>query len=202
MIIREINPHGYGMAFLSVDIFLEKVKDKKIRSAKFLSYFRKNMDVYFEFIKDGVIVPFNRVVSSSQPVFIEIEKGEFEIPQEYTEFFKYEDFFIRVGEKGLLSLMSFSDLDNKDMIKKNVTNRSYFTLDGKLVSASTDFEIPTGEWFFTMYGLRKKILTIDEKKYDQGYAYGFHFYQSDTLTNDNLEKCDDDKYNFGLYKSR
>lgn len=202
MIRKEIDPLGYGMAFLSVDLFMETVKDKKIRSAKFLSYFNKNMDVYFEFIREGIIVPFNKVVCTKQCVFIEMENQDFVIPQEYTQIFKYEDFFIRVGEKGILSLMSFADMDDKDIIKKGVTNRRGFTLDGEEIPAVIDFNIPAGEWFFTMYGLRKKELTAYEESYDKGYAYGFHFYKSDTLKSDNFEKCDDDKYDFALHKNR
>lgn len=49
---------GYGMMFLSADLFLENIKRNSIRSSKFLSYFNKNMDVYFDFISRGVIVPF------------------------------------------------------------------------------------------------------------------------------------------------
>lgn len=50
MIVKEITPTGYGMMFLSVDLFLENIQEKGIRGAKFLTYFNKNMDTYFEFI--------------------------------------------------------------------------------------------------------------------------------------------------------
>lgn len=55
---KNITPMGYGMMFLSADLFLENIKRNSIRSSKFLSYFNKNMDVYFDFISRGVIVPF------------------------------------------------------------------------------------------------------------------------------------------------
>lgn len=58
MIIKNIKPMGYGMMFLSADLFLENIKRNSIRSSKFLLYFNKNMDVYFDFISRGVIVPF------------------------------------------------------------------------------------------------------------------------------------------------
>lgn len=58
MIIKNITPMGYGMMFLSADLFLENIKRNSIRSSKFLLYFNKNMDVYFDFISRGVIVPF------------------------------------------------------------------------------------------------------------------------------------------------
>ena len=57
MIIKNITSMGYGMMLLSTDLFLENIKRNSIRSSKFLSYFNKNMDVYFDFISSGVIVP-------------------------------------------------------------------------------------------------------------------------------------------------
>ena len=60
MIIKNITPMGYGMMFLLADLFLENIKRNSIRSSKFLSYFNKNMDVYFDFISRGVIVPFTQ----------------------------------------------------------------------------------------------------------------------------------------------
>ena len=60
MIIKNITTMGYGMMFLLADLFLENIKRNSIRSSKFLSYFNKNMDVYFDFISRGVIVPFTQ----------------------------------------------------------------------------------------------------------------------------------------------
>ncbi len=202
MITKNITPMGYGMMFLSVDLFLEKIKERSIRSAKFLSYFDKNMDVYFEFISEGTIVPFNRVVCCDTPVYIEIGETEYNLPAGYEIVFRYDDFCIKVGKCSLLSLISFSSMNDKDMVKKGVTNKNHFTLDDEEYWTAIDFEIPSGQWFFTMYGLRKQELSPEEKRYDQGYAYGFHFYKSTELVNKNLEKCDDDKFDFALHSDR
>ena len=40
-----------------------------------------------------------------------------------------------------------------------------------------------------------------EIKYDMGYAYGFYFSQPRDMIKDNLEKCDDDHYDFRLMSS-
>ena len=202
MIIKNITPMGYGMMFLSADLFLENIKQKSIRSSKFLSYFNKNMDVYFDFISRGIIVPFNRIVCCDTPLYIKISDYKYEVPLGYELVFKYDGFCINVGKNALLSLISFSSMNDKNIVKKGITHQKHFTFDNKEYWTAIDFEIPSGKWFFNMYGLRKKELTSEEKHYDQGYAYGFHFYQSNELSNYNLEKCDDDKFDFSLRNNR
>lgn len=202
MISKIITPMGYGMMFLSVDLFLENIKERAIRSSKFLSYFNKNMDVYFDFISKGIIAPFNRIVCCDTPIYIETKEQNYNLPAGYELIFRYDDFCINVGESEMLSLISFSSLDDKNVVKKGITNKNNFTLDNKEYWTAIDFEIESGQWFFAMYGLRKKELTAEEQRYDQGYAYGFHFYKSNVLPNNNLDKCDDDKYDFSLCRDR
>ncbi|AVQ21137.1 hypothetical protein C4N15_05575 [Fusobacterium necrophorum subsp. funduliforme] len=198
MIVKEITPTDYGMMFLSVDLFLENIQEKGIRGAKFLTYFNKNMDTYFEFILKGIITPFNKIVCCDTPVYIETTECDYHLPTGYEVIFRYDDFCINVGKSNLLSLFSFSNMDDKSLIKKGITNKNYFTVDNCEYWEAIDFEIASGQWFFSIYGLRKKELSDEEKRYDQGYAYGFHFYRSNDLSNNNLEKCDDDKYDFSL----
>jgi len=198
MIVKNIDLHGYGMMFLSTDLFMDKIKDSKIMVHKFLSYFNKNMNTYFEFIKEGIIVPFNQIVDGDTPLFIESDKDIFFIPDGYKELFKYSDFYIKVGSNGILTLASFNSMDIKDFIKAGLTSYNYSLADGDICQEAVDFELKQGEYSFTMYGLEKIDKSQDETKYDQGYAYGFHFCKVQIFENNNIEKCDDDLYNFGL----
>lgn len=202
MIIKNITPTGYGMVFLSVDLFLENIKEKGIKSSKFITYFNNNMDEYFDFISRGIIVPFNKIVDVDTPIYIDITEKEFSFPKDYELVFKYPNFSVNVGKSCLLSLVSFGAMNDKNIIQKGITNKNAFTLDNEEYWKAIDFEISSGQWFFDMYGLRKKELTDDEKRYDQGYAYAFHFYQSTDLSNENLEKCNDEKYDFSLSVDR
>lgn len=126
MIIKNITPMGQGMMFLSTDLFLENIKRNPIRSSKFLSYFNKNMDVYFDFISSGVIVPFNRIVCCDTPLYIKISDYKYELPLGYELGFKYDGFCIDVGKNALLSLISFSSMDDKNIVKKGITHQNHF----------------------------------------------------------------------------
>lgn len=203
MIKKSIFPDGYGIAFLSVDLFMEEIRNIKCRARKFISYFNKNKDIYFHFIESGILVPFHPVNAGDVPVFIETDSDVFPVPEGYRILFQYDDFYMKVGQKGIVTLASFGHLEYEGKaIADGKTSRSSLTGDGKECSDAVDFELKEGEYQFSMIGLEKLSKTDFELKYDTGYAYGFHFRKPETIIKDNLEKCDDDRYDFCLSSHR
>ncbi|MBS5111553.1 MAG: hypothetical protein KHZ15_02565 [Coprobacillus cateniformis] len=199
MIEKTIFPSDYGIAFLSVDLFMEEIKKKKCKARKFISYFNKHMDVYFELIEQGILVPFHPVNAGTVPLFIETENQVFQCPKGYQKIFQYDDFYLQVGAQGIVTLASFGHLEYQGKeIARGETKRSYFDLDGHEDFSAIDFPLEKGEYQFSMIGLEKIERTDFELRYDCGYAYGFQFIKSANVIKDNLEKCDDDYYDFRL----
>ena len=202
MIEKTIFPDDYGIAFLSVDLFMEEIKKKKCKARKFISYFNKHMDIYFELIDKGIIVPFHPVNAGDVPIFIETESQNFVCPQGYQKIFQYDDFYLKVGPQGIVTLASFGYLEYYGKnIASGETKRSYFDLEGNESFSAIDFPLAQGEYQFSLIALKKIDRTEYEIKYDKGYAYGFYFSQPRDMIKDNLEKCDDDHYDFRLMSS-
>lgn len=58
---KPISSNGYGIAVVSAEIFQELCKEHRIRSKKMLTYFDKNHNVFYDFIKKGAFVPIPRI---------------------------------------------------------------------------------------------------------------------------------------------
>ena len=67
---------------------MEEIKKKKCKARKFISYFKKHMDIYFELIDKGIIVPFHPVNAGDVPIFIETEVRILLCPQGYQKIFQ------------------------------------------------------------------------------------------------------------------
>lgn len=52
---KPISSSGYGIAVVSAQTFQELCKEHRIRSKKMLTYFDKNHNVFYDFIKKGVL---------------------------------------------------------------------------------------------------------------------------------------------------
>lgn len=160
------------------------------------------MDVYFRFIEKGILVPFHPVNAGDTSIFIETDKGSFEVPDGYKKIFQYDDFYIQVGEKGIVTITSFGHLEyGGTSIAAGETSRSSLTYDGKETWSAIDFHLPKGEYQFSMTALEKTTKTPDEVKYNQGYAYGFFMLYSCIIDfNINIDKQEFKEYvmNIGL----
>lgn len=199
MIKKTLFPNNYGIAFLSVDLFMEEIRNKKCRARKFISYFNKHRDQYFQFIEQGLLVPFHPVNAGNHLIYIETEKDEFVVPEGYKIIFQYDDFYLKAGKKGIMTLASFGHLEYYGKnIAAEETARSYKTLDGEECSSAIDFPLKEGEYQVSLIALKKIIQEKERLKREENYAYGFLFTTSEHLVKDNLTKCDDELYDFRL----
>lgn len=64
-------------------------------------------------------------------------------------------------------------MDDKSLIKKGITNKNYFTVDNCEYWEAIDFEIASGQWFFSIYGLRKKVTSDEENAMIKGMHTDF-----------------------------
>ena len=73
---KPISSNGYGIAVVSAEIFQELCKEHRIRSKKMLTYFDKNHNVFYDFIKKGAFVPIPRIRAYYYQIFITINDNK------------------------------------------------------------------------------------------------------------------------------
>ena len=72
---KPISSNGYGIAVVSAETFQELCKEHRIRSKKMLTYFDKNHNVFYDFIKKGAFVPIPRIRAYYYQIFITINNN-------------------------------------------------------------------------------------------------------------------------------
>lgn len=198
MIIKKINIEAEGIAFLCVDSFMQELRKRKCRVKKFISYFQKHMDQYLALIAQGTLVPFHPVDAREVLVYIETKMQVFHIPEGYRVLFQYDDFYFHASELEMVTLASFGALEyHSDWILEGKTSFSYYARDKKTHSVAIDFPLPKGEYQVSIIAL-EKIEKINSGRWEENYAYGFHFTRATQPIMDNLHKCDDDIYAFSF----
>ena len=65
-------------------------------------------------------------VCCDTPLYIKISDYKYELPLGYELGFKYDGFCIDVGKNALLSLISFSSMDDENIVKKGITHQNHF----------------------------------------------------------------------------
>lgn len=177
---------------------------KKCHAKKLLTYFDKNKNVFFESIKSGVALPFYRISAYQYPIFVSINEDRETIPQGWEQVYRYDDFFIQVGNRNKLCFAAFDYFEyHKDLIDKHQTAYSKEIPSGPEAILETchyavDFDIPKGDYSFDLIAYKRSV-PLDESKlenYGRNYAFGFVFKSTDKKENTNLDKCDDEKYIF------
>jgi len=68
--IGELFVDGYGIMIFSADFLNEYVKKNHWKSKRILTFFNKNKDKYYQTIKDGILLPFNKISTYDYNIFI------------------------------------------------------------------------------------------------------------------------------------
>lgn len=201
--IGELTTDGYGMMLISSDLLTEYLKNKKIRAKKLISYLQKNMDLFFELIKKGKIVPFYQINRFEYHIFVSIDKENPPIPEGFQEVFRYENLFAEVGALNQLCLTCFDDLDfDFEAIKQNQLHRSQEIPSGypsvlEPYTMRYGIDIPQGRYEFDLIGLEK--IEKGERK-SKNYGYAFVFRRNENAENQNFTICDNEEntYKFNV----
>ena len=171
---KPISSSGYGIAVVSAQTFQELCKEHRIRSKKMLTYFDKNHNVFYDFIKKGAFIPIPRIRAYYYQIFITIndnrttyEEWDF-IPTE-------ESFFLEVKDEALW-VCSFEQMENwkyKDLENcTTIETYYYLSYEGERHTAysAAKYAIPNGKYKIEIIGLRSKKVEEDEK-FRKGYAF-------------------------------
>jgi hypothetical protein len=200
--IGDLSADGYGMMVFSTDLFNEYIKTKKWKAKKYLSFFDKNKEYFYQIIKDGILVPIYRISCFEYEIFIKINEKDNTIPEGYKEIYRYNDFYIEVGNNNKLCFASFDILEyNIDLTKNNITEKSRMTPTGpeeimEKYNSAIGFDIEKGKYNYNLIGLKR----IEEKeRQSKNYGYLLEFTRNENAVNDNFNKADDDKYEFDIF---
>jgi hypothetical protein len=202
--IGEFSANGYGMAIISTDLFTRYLMEEKCRAKKLLSYFDKNKEFFFDSIKEGRFLPFYKIASFQYTIFISINEPNCEIPADYNEIFRYNNFYLEVGDLNKVCLASFDYLEYQlENIKQNITDEENIIPTGpesilEKYYPAKGFEIKQGIYEFDLIGLQRKEKLERESK---NYAYAFYFRKNNNAKNDNFVKADNDKFTFDIISS-
>ena len=196
--IGTLSADEYGIMIFSTEKFNEYIKSKKWNAKKYLSWFDKNKDCFYQIIKDGIIVPIYRISSFKYKIFVKINENNKKIPDGYNEKYRFSDFFIEVGNNNKLCIASFGFFEgNIDLIKKDITEKSYTTLDGIKINSALNLDIEKGIYNYNLVGLELKEKV---ELGNENYGFLFEFYKNENALNDNYNKADNDKYTFSIDK--
>ena len=183
---KPISSSGYGIAVVSAQTFQELCKEHRIRSKKMLTYFDKNHNVFYDFIKKGAFVPIPRIRAHYYKIFITIndnrttyEEWDF-IPTE-------ESFFLEVKDEALW-VCSFEQMENwkyKDLENcTTIETYYYLSYEGERYTAygAAKYAIPNGKYKIKIIGLRSKKVEKEEK-FRKGYAFLIQLEKVDNIPN-------------------
>ncbi|MDO5105262.1 hypothetical protein [Capnocytophaga sp.] len=168
-----------------------------------ISYFDKKKEVFFDFIKNGKIVPFYQISRFEYSIFIAINDENPTLPTGWREVYRYEDFFMQVGDLQKVCLASFSYLEyHLAGIKKNITDRFSVIPTGaegvlEEYHSARGFDLPKGNYYFDLIGLEK----IEKgKRESKNYGFAFVFRSEENAVNHNFTKCNnaDNQYKFDI----
>ena len=199
--IGDLSAYGYGMMIFSTDVFNEYIIHKKWRAKKYLSWFNKNKDHFYQIIKDGIILPIYRISSFEYEIFVTINERDKIIPDGYKEIYRYNDFYIEVGNNNKLCFSAFDFIEyNIELIKNNVVGKSQMVPTGtesinEKYNSAIGLDIEKGKYNFNLIGLKKIKETERQSK---NYGYLFEFTKNENAVNDNFNKADDDKHEFDI----
>ena len=198
--IGDLSADGYGIMIFSPDRFNAYIKAKKCRAKKFLSYFDKNKDFFYNTIKDGKILPLYPLASFEYDLFISINE-EFQLPLNYKKVFEYQDFYVEVGAANKLCFANFDFLEyQNNLIKNNITEKSDLIPTGaegvlEKYNSALGLEIQQGIYSMNIIGLKRKVELERESK---NFAYLFCLTKKENTVNDNFKKADNDHCTFDI----
>jgi hypothetical protein len=205
--LNELSPYGYGIFLFSPDKLTEFLKTEKCRAMKLCSYFDKNKEIFHKAIANGIVLPVYRISVFKYALFVTINESGAAAPDGWEQVFKYDDFFIQVGNSNKLCWMSFDTFEHsKTPIDKRQTNICQVIPHGGKgvmlpVYQAVDVDIPQGYYRFDLIAY-KRTVPLDEsitENYGRNYAYGYNFRSTDTTLNENLIKGDNEKTNFDIH---
>ena len=183
---KPISSSGYGIAVVSAQIFQELCKEHKIRSKKMLTYFDKNHNIFYDFIKKGALVPIPHIRAYYYQIFITIndnrttyEEWDF-IPTEESFFLEVKDEAHWVCSFEQMENWKYKDLENCTTIETYY----YLSYEGERYTAygAAKYAIPNGKYKIKIIGLRSKKVEKEEK-FRKGYAFLIQLEKVDNIPN-------------------
>ena len=171
-----------------------------------MSWFNKNKEHFYQIIKDGIIFPIYNICKFEYEIFIKINECDDKIPNGYREIYKYNDFFMEIGNNNKLCFANFAFIDNSiNLIKQNITEESHMhktfqdkTNDFKFekYNYALGLDMKMGKYNYNLFGLKR----IKEKlRQSKNYAFLFEYTSNENAINDNFNK-DNEKYEYDIYK--
>jgi hypothetical protein len=204
--IGELDAMGYGIIIFATDLFNEYINNKKWKAKKYISWFNKNKEQFHQIIKDGILFPIYTICKYEYEIFVKINEKNNLIPKGYKEIYKYNDFYMEVGNNNKLCFANFSFFENSlDSIKKNITEESHmfetgpdkpndpFTIENYNYALGLDIE--KGKYNYNIIGL-KRINEI--KRESKNHAFLFEFIKNENAINNNFN-MDNEKYEYDIY---
>lgn len=199
--IGELSANGYGIMVFSTYLFNEYIKNKKWKAKKYLSFFDKNKEHFYQIIKDGILVPIYRIADFEYEIFVKINENDNKIPDGYKEIYRYNNFYMEIGNNNKLCFASFDILEyNIDLIKNNITEKSDLIPTGpeeimEKYNSAIGLDIEKGKYNYNLIGLK---LINEYERESKNFGYLFEFTKNENAKNDNFDKADDEKYEFDI----
>jgi len=198
--IGELDASGYGIMVFSPEKYNQFLKDRKCRARKYIDYFDKNKELFFDLIRAGILLPFYRICKFEYEIFVTVNEAEIIIPSAYEQVYCYTDFFVRVGN-GKLCFSNFEFLNaHKERIDSEQTDYGEEIPTGpeemmEWYNYSIELDLESGEYQFDLYGL-KRIEPLQRESKNYGFLFALR--KVENATNNNFNKCDNDQYNFDV----
>lgn len=193
--LNRLFAQGYGIMFYSPDVLTDFLKAEKCRAKKLCTYFDKHKEVFYKSIENGIAMPIYTIPAYSYTIFVNINK-DVVVPDGWVQVFRYDDFFIRVGESNKLCWTNFDFFEcRKESIDKRPTSYTYQTHDGKPLYGAVDTDIPKGYYKYDLIAYTR----IEKTEEQNDYAYCFNLKSTDSAENDNLAKGDNEFTNYDIH---
>ncbi|CAM3764514.1 hypothetical protein FLBR109950_00140 [Flavobacterium branchiophilum] len=187
---KTLSVYDYGIFLLSEEVFLDFLKNNKVKSKNILNVFQKKHDLYLESILQGAWLPILPIDSVKYKIKITNINEKFD--DNWENKLEQEQFNLKIINNVWIGSISELLEFNKSMFEKDFISQE--TLDGIKLFTGYKYNLISGLFQVKIEGFKRKQL-LDYPNANFGFQFTFKKVDSFDGFKDPRE---DDKYNFNV----
>ena len=121
---KKISTQGYGFVIVSAEIFEQCRKDKSINDRKMISYFSKDNDSFYDFIRKGAFIPVHHIIYDRYSLYFSIGKYDKKLIKDWNVKIQWSNFNLAVDNSNLVWAIEIDEME-KWSLKKIEKDRTY-----------------------------------------------------------------------------
>jgi len=172
---KKISTQGYGFVIVSAEIFEQCRKDKSINDRKMISYFSKDNDSFYDFIRKGAFIPVHHIIYDRYSLYFSIGKYDKKLIKDWNIKIQWSNFNLAVDNSNSVWAIEIDEMEKwslKKLKKIEQIEGKYYDIDENEYTEykALKYNIPENKYNVNIYGLEKKVKNKTDRE-----NYGFLF---------------------------